>query len=84
MTHVEPGEVWIADMGMAGKIRPVLILTPTPADDELAVVTVVQHTTADREENPWQVVIRKSWLKEGAFHVQRVGYVSPLHAWNVA
>jgi mRNA interferase MazF len=77
MTHVEPGEVWMADMGIAGKVRPVLILTPTPSDDELVLLTVVQHTTAEREENPWQVYIRKSWLNEGVFHVQRVDTIAP-------
>jgi len=35
-------------MGIAGKVRPCLLLTEYPADDELALVTVIPHTTALR------------------------------------
>lgn len=40
------GEVWQTDMGIAGKVRPRLLLTEYPADHELASVTVIPHTTA--------------------------------------
>lgn len=40
------GEVWQTDMGIAGKVRPRLLLTEYPADHELALVTVIPHTTA--------------------------------------
>jgi hypothetical protein len=30
------GEVWQTDMGIAGKVRPCLLLTEYPVDDELA------------------------------------------------
>ncbi len=39
------GEIWQVDMGIAGKVRPCLLLTDYPANDELALVTVVPHTT---------------------------------------
>jgi mRNA interferase MazF len=45
MDKARKGEVWQTDMGIAGKIRPCLLLTDYPADDELAMVTVVPHTT---------------------------------------
>lgn len=66
-----PGEVWIIDLGMAGKIRPCLILTGLPSDDELDLVTVVLHTTALRG-NRWEVKVPKPFLREGAFHAQQV------------
>ncbi len=77
MRDVSPGEVWLVDLGMAAKIRPCLMLTPAPTDDELALHLVLPHTTALREGNPWQVAIPKPWLKPGAFHVQQV-YTVPI------
>ena len=41
MPVVNPGEVWMIDFGMAAKVRPALLLTGTPADDELDIVTVL-------------------------------------------
>jgi mRNA interferase MazF len=69
------GEIWQVDMGIAGKVRPCLLLTDYPANDELALVTVVPHTTALRG-NEWEVAIPKSFLKEGAFHIQQVQSIS--------
>lgn len=65
------GEVWQVDLGMAGKVRPCLLLTGPPADDELALVTVVPHTTALRG-NRWELSIPKPFLKTGAFHFQQI------------
>jgi mRNA-degrading endonuclease toxin of MazEF toxin-antitoxin module len=47
-------EIWQVDMGIAGKVRPCLLLTDYPANDELALVTVIPHTTALRG-NEWEV-----------------------------
>jgi mRNA-degrading endonuclease toxin of MazEF toxin-antitoxin module len=47
MPAVNPGEIWMTDFGMAAKVRPALILTGEPADDELDLVTVPPyHRTA--------------------------------------
>lgn len=46
MAAVNPGEAWLVDFGMAAKVRPALLLTGEPADDELDLVTVLLHTTA--------------------------------------
>ena len=70
-----PGEVWTIDLGLAGKVRPCLILTNLPADDELDMVTVVLHTTALRG-NRWELTIPKPFLKPGAFHLQQVQTIS--------
>jgi mRNA interferase MazF len=68
-------EVWMIDLGMVAKMRPCLLLTDFPADDELALVTVLPHTTAVRG-NRWELQIPKSFLKPGAFHLQQVQSVS--------
>ncbi len=38
------GEVWLADLGYAGKVRPVLILSVEPGDADRALVTYVIRT----------------------------------------
>src|SRR5580704_1123305 len=75
MTIVNAGEVWMIDFGTAAKVRPALLLTGTPADDELDIVTVLLHTTALRG-NRWELSIPKPFLKPGAFHIQQVQTVS--------
>ena len=75
MSGVARGEVWIVDFGMMAKIRPALLLTGEPADDELDLVTVLLHTTALRG-NRWELNIPKPFLKPGAFHLQQVQTVS--------
>ncbi len=45
---MKAGEVWQVDLGLAGKVRPCLLLTGYPADDELVLVTIIPHTTAIR------------------------------------
>jgi mRNA interferase MazF len=59
----------MVDMGMAAKVRPCLLLTGFPADDELALITVLPHTTSVRG-NRWELTIPKPFLKAGAFHLQ--------------
>ena len=69
------GEIWQVDMGIAGKVRPCLLLTDYPANDDLALVTVIPHTTALRG-NEWEVAIPKPFLMAGAFHIQQVQSIS--------
>jgi mRNA interferase MazF len=45
MPRPSRGEVWRVDLGLAAKVRPCLILSDYPADDELALMVVVPHTT---------------------------------------
>jgi len=35
MPRANPGEVWIVDLGLAAKVRPCLLLSDYPGDDEL-------------------------------------------------
>ena len=75
MPRPSAGEVWLVDLGLAAKVRPCLILSDYPADDELALVVVVPHTTAVRG-NRWELAIPKPFLSVGVFHLQQVQPVS--------
>ncbi len=75
MAAANAGEVWIIDFGLAAKVRPALLLTGAPADDELEVVTTLLHTTAVRGSR-WELSIPKPFLKPGAFHLQQIQTVS--------
>ena len=44
--RVERVEVRQVDFGIAAKVRPALLLTGEPADDQLDLFTVLLHTTA--------------------------------------
>ena len=57
------------------KSVPCLLLTNFPADDELALITVLPHTTSVRG-NRWELSVPKPFLKEGAFHFQQIQSVS--------
>ena len=65
----------MVDMGIAGKVRPCLLLTEYPVDDELAMITVLPHTTA-LKGNRWELAVPKPFLKPGAFHLQQIHSVS--------
>ena len=75
MSGPRRGEVWLTDMGIAGKVRPCLLLTDHPSEEELALITVVPHTTALRG-NRWEVALPKPFLKPGAFHLQQIQSLS--------
>jgi mRNA interferase MazF len=75
VARAQRGDVWQVDMGIAGKVRPCLLLTDYPADDELAMVTVLPHTTAVKG-NRWELNIPKPFLKPGAFHLQQIQSIS--------
>ena len=75
MLALTPGDVWMVDFGMAAKVRPALLLTGAPADDELDIVTVLLHTTTLRGHR-WELNIPKPFFKPGAFHLQQVQTVS--------
>jgi mRNA interferase MazF len=70
MPAVNSGEVWMIDFGMAAKVRPALLLTGNPAEDELDLVTVLLHTTALRG-NRWELNVPKPFLRPGAFICNR-------------
>ena len=75
MPIVNPRDVWMIDFGMAAKVRPALLLTGTPAENELDLVTVIPHTTALRG-NRWEISVPKPFLKPGAFHLKQIQTIS--------
>jgi len=44
----KPGEVWLADLGLAAKTRPVIILSRDDPEAPRALVTYIPLTTQDR------------------------------------
>ncbi len=76
MKRTLPGDIWWVDFGMAAKIRPALILSDFPEDEELALLVVIQHTTAVRG-NRWELDLPKPFLKSpGVFHLQQIQPIS--------
>lgn len=74
--RTKPGEVWMVDLGMAAKMRPCVLLSEHPADDELALILVVPHTTAVRG-NRWELSLPLPFLKKaGVLHLQQIQPVS--------
>jgi mRNA interferase MazF len=75
MKRTLPGEIWRVDLGLAAKVRPALILSDYPGDDELALLVVIPHTTAVRG-NRWEVALAKPFLQKGVFHLQQIQPIS--------
>jgi len=69
MPIAKRGEVWLADLGVAAKIRPVLILSVPYSDSDYALHAVVPHTTSLRSSD-FEVKLTVQGLREGAFNVQ--------------
>jgi mRNA interferase MazF len=74
------GEVWLFDLGMAAKTRPVLVVSVAYGDADRAIVTVVPHTTQLRG-SPFEVSVRAPFLQHGAFLVQ--GISTHPKAWAI-
>jgi mRNA interferase MazF len=75
MKRTLPGEIWRVDLGLAAKVRPALILSDYPSDDELALLVVIPHTTAVRG-NRWELTLPKPFLQKGVFHLQQIQPIS--------
>jgi mRNA interferase MazF len=65
------GEVWIVDLGMAGKTRPCLVLSVPAGPQDRALVTLVAHTTSVRGTN-FEAAVRSRFLAAGAFDAQNI------------
>jgi mRNA interferase MazF len=48
MPKAKRGEIWIADLGMIAKVRPVLVLSVSYQENERALATCVLRTTSMR------------------------------------
>ena len=76
--HPRRGEVWLFDLGMAAKTRPVLVMSMPYGEVDRALVTVVPHTTELRG-SPFEIAVSVPFLQRGAFLVQ--GISSYPKAW---
>ena len=65
------GEVWLFDLGMSGKVRPVLVVSTGYGELDRALVTIVPHTTSLRGSR-FEIHVSVPFLKPGAFLVQNV------------
>lgn len=65
----ERGEVWLADLGIAAKTRPVLVVSVAYSDADYALIAVVPHTTTPRG-GQFEIIMRTSFLQSGAFNIQ--------------
>ena len=69
MMKPERGEVWLADLGLAAKVRPVLVISVRYADADYALVCVIPRTASARGSQ-FEVGIKVPWLQAGAFNLQ--------------
>jgi mRNA interferase MazF len=63
------GEVWLVDLGLAAKVRPVLVVSVPYTDADYALICVVPHTTSPRGAG-FEVKLDVRGLQPGAFNVQ--------------
>ena len=65
------GEVWLFDLGMTAKTRPVLVVSTAYGDLDRAIVTVIPHTTELRGSE-YEIRVPATFLRPGAFLVQGI------------
>ena len=71
-----PGEIWLADLGLAAKTRPILVVSRYDPDPPQALVTYVPLTTQYRQ-SPYEVVLpRLRFLNQASYaNVQGLGSI---------
>lgn len=65
------GEVWLADLGLAGKVRPCLALSIPAGPQDRSLAALVAHTTSPRGSQ-FEVPVRVRFLKQGVFDAQNL------------
>jgi mRNA interferase MazF len=68
------GDIWLVDLGLAQKTRPVLALSVNFLDNERAVVTYVPRTTSQRSTR-FEVPHNAKGFEAGAFDAQGIGSI---------
>ena len=70
----QPGEIWLADLGLAAKTRPIVIVSRQDPDPPRALVLYVPLTT-QRRNSPYEVPLpRLPFLdRESVANVQGLG-----------
>jgi mRNA interferase MazF len=69
-----PGEVWLADLGLAAKTRPVVIVSRDDPDPPRALILYVPLTTQYRQSRYEVVLLRLPFLEQHSVaNVQGLG-----------
>ncbi len=71
MPAASRGSVWVADLGMAAKVRPCLVLSIPTGSQDRVLVTVVPHTTSTYG-TLFEVDIPAPFLQGGVFDAQQI------------
>jgi len=71
MPTPDRGEVWIVDLGMAGKVRPCLVLSVPAGLQDRALVTLVAGTTSLRGTR-FEVTVNAKFLQASVFDAQNI------------
>ncbi len=74
MPRANRGEVWQVDLGLVGKVRPVLILALPRGSDDRQIFTYVPHTTQPRS-TAFEVAVPARFLLAGVFDTQGISTV---------
>lgn len=75
MPQATRGEVWIADLGMIGKVWPVSVLSVAFNETERALITCVPRTTSLRGTR-FEIRHPARHLPEGGFECQQLITIS--------
>lgn len=74
---VKPGDVWLVDLGLAAKLRPVVIVSRDDPDPPRALVIYVPLTTQYRESEYEVVLPKLPFLsRDSIANVQGLGSVA--------
>ena len=60
----QPGEVWLADLGLAAKTRPVLVVSRSDPDPPRSLAIYVPLTTQNRQSQYEVLLPRLPFLRE--------------------
>jgi mRNA interferase MazF len=71
-----PGEVWLADLGLAAKVRPVIVVSRYDPDPPRALVVYVPLTTQNRMSQYELVLPKLPFLdRDSVANVQGLGSI---------
>jgi len=71
MASAKRGEVWLVDLGLAGKVRPCLVVSVPTGPQDRSLTALVAHTTSPRGSQ-FEVAVRVHFLKTGVFDAQNL------------